>query len=193
LLAGGIGVALREPGESVSLQSAQAMFSMLLDAARGRAALSQHDTRFVVAADPADPAAYLRLVRIVEQDPLNSSNWMEEHGGITIPAGTYLVPPPSAVVPGNAAWPASRRSTALLAAAQSMTINGEPAGPAYYVQFTPRGTTGGSGYLLVTAGHLTTGAAVPSLELDDSDNLRGMLIRSSGALTFVNDAGALGP
>src|ERR1017187_4558610 len=38
-LAAGIGLALRQPGESVSLQSAQSTFCSLLGAARGRAAL----------------------------------------------------------------------------------------------------------------------------------------------------------
>jgi type II secretory pathway pseudopilin PulG len=193
LLAGGIGLALRQPGESVSLQMAQATLSMLLDAARGRAALSQQDTRFVIAADPADPATFLRFVRVVEQDPTNPSNWLEERDGVLLPTSVYLVPPAPAAVPGNSAWPASRRSTAFSSTAQSMMINQAPGVLSYFVQFTPRGTTGGSGYLLVTVGHLAAGSGTPSLALDDSDNLRGVLIRSSGALTFVNDAGALGP
>jgi hypothetical protein len=73
-----------------------------------------------------------------------------------------------------------------------VTINGVSAGLWYCVQFTPRGTTGG-GYLLLTAGHFTAGSPAPALIMDDSDNLRGVLIRSLGALTLINDAGAFGP
>ncbi len=190
-LAGGIGLALRKPSESASLQSAQATLSALLGAARGRAALSQQNACCLVAADPSDSAACLHYVRVVEQDPANSSNWLARDDGVWLADGVYVVPPAPAGVPGNPAWPASRRSTALPSSAQSVSINGA-AGVLYYpVQFTPRGTTGG-GYLLLTVGHFTTGSSGPALTMDDSDNVRGVLIRSLGALTLVNDAGALG-
>ena len=191
-LAGGIGLALRQPGESVSMQSAQATLAILLGAARGRAALSQQDARCAIAADPADCATCLRFVRVLEQDPTDPSNWLAEEDGVLLPAGVYVVPPAPAAVPGNPAWPASRRSTALPSSALSVTINGVSAGLWYCVQFTPRGTTGG-GYLLLTAGHFTAGSPAPALIMDDSDNLRGVLIRSLGALTLINDAGAFGP
>ena len=191
-LAGGIGLALRQPGDSVSLQSAQATIASLLGAARGRAALSQQDARCSIAADPEDSTTYLRFVRVLEQDPANPTNWLAKEDGFLLPAGVFVVPPAAAAVPGNAAWPTTRRSTALPSSAQFMTINGVAGALCYYVQFTPRGTTGG-GYLLLTVGHCLTGSPVPTLTLDDSDNLRGVLLRSTGALTLVNDAGALGP
>ena len=188
-LAAGIGLALRQPGESVSLQSAQATLAGLLGAARGRAALTQQDVRCSIAADPADSGTYLRFIRVLEQDP---SNWLAKEDGFLLPAGVFVVPPAPAAVPGNTAWPSSRRSTALPSSAQSVTINGVAGSLCYCVQFTPRGTTGG-GYLLLTAGHYLTGSPTPTLTLDDSDNVRGALLRATGALTFVNDAGALGP
>jgi len=191
-LAGGIGLALRQPGDSVSLQSAQATLASLLGAARGRAALSQQDARCAIAADPADPTMYLRFVRVLEQDSANSANWLAKEDGTMLPAGIYVVPPASAAVPGNPVWPATRRSTALPSSAQSVTINGVAGALCYCVQFTSRGTTGG-GYLLLTVGHCLTGLPVPTLTLDDSDNVRGVLLRSTGAQTLVNDAGALGP
>jgi prepilin-type N-terminal cleavage/methylation domain-containing protein len=190
-LAGGIGLALRKPSECTSLQSAQAALSALLGAARGRAALSQQNACCMIAADPSDAAACLHFVRVVEQDPANSSNWLAKDDGVWLADGVYVVPPAPAGVPGNPAWPASRRSTALPSSAQSVSINGAAAGLYYPVQFTPRGTTGG-GYLLLTVGHFTTGSSGPVLTMDDSDNVRGVLIRSLGALTLVNDAGALG-
>jgi hypothetical protein len=73
-----------------------------------------------------------------------------------------------------------------------MAINGASGAPCYYVQFTPRGTTGG-GYLLLTVAHFSTGSSAPVTALDDPDNLRGVLLRSSGALTVLNDASAFSP
>lgn len=192
LFAGGIGLALRHPGESASLQSAQAAVSILLGAARGRAALSQQPARCAVAADPADSTTFLRFIRVVAQDPGNPAAWLAEDDGFWLPAGVYVVPPSPAGVPGNPLWPASRRSTALPAAAQPMTINGVAGALFYWVQFTPRGTTGG-GYLLLTPERLTTGSSGPAPILDDPDNLRGVLLRSSGAVTLIDDAGAFPP
>jgi hypothetical protein len=111
---------------------------------------------------------------------------------VFLPRGVYLVPPSPAVVPGNPTWPASRRSTALSSAAQAMTINGVAAGLFYYVQFTSRGTTGG-GNLVLTAGRTTSGPSGAALEFDNPENLRGVLLRSSGACTLLNDAGAFAP
>jgi hypothetical protein len=70
-----------------------------------------------------------------------------------------------------------------------MTINGVPVPEAYYVSFTPRGTTGG-GCVVLTVGRLRAGSAGPVLALDDPDDVRGVLIRSSGALTLLTDAAA---
>ena len=187
-----IGVALRRPDESVALQSAQATGCSLLNAVRGRAAIAQQNARLVIAADPADSENLLRFLQVVEQDSSDPANWLAQVDGIRLPAGVYVVPPAPAAVPGNPAWPSSRRSTGLPSSAQSMMINGAASGACYYVQFTPRGTTGG-GYLLLTVGHFTAGDSGPVLSLDSADNLRGMLVRSSGAITVLNDASAFSP
>jgi type II secretory pathway pseudopilin PulG len=192
MLAAEIGLALRRPDESAALQSAQATVCSLLNAARGVAANSQQNARLVIAADPADFENNLRYIQIVEQDPGNSANWLPDGDGIRLPAGVYVVPPAPGAVPGNPAWPASRCSTALPSSPKPMTIDGAANMSCYYVQFSPRGTTSG-GYLLLTAGHFAAGASAPALVLDNSDNLRGMLLRSSGALTLLNDASAFSP
>ena len=192
MLAGEVGLALRQPGESVALQSAQAIVCGLLNAARGQAAVSQQNSRLVIAADPADPDNQLRYLQVAEQDSRDPSNWLADGGGVRLPAGVYVVPPSSAGVPGNPSWPASRCSTALPSSPRAVMINGAVSPLCYYVQFTPRGTTGG-GCLLLTVGHLAAGTSAPLLALDRPDNLRGMLLRPSGALTLLNDASALSP
>lgn len=192
VLASVMGLALRHPSESVSLQAAQGTLASLCRAARVEAALTRQNARFVVAADPVDPEKWLRYVQVVHQDPANPANWLAESEGVYLPRGVYVVPSSASAVPGNPSWPASRRSTALSSAAQTLTINGAAAGPFYPVQFTPRGTTGG-GSLVLTAGRITAGPSGPALEFDNPDNLRGVLLRSSGALTLLNDASAFAP
>ena len=192
VLAGVLGLALRHPGEAVVLQAAQGTLASLCSATRGRAALTRQNARLVAAADPADPECHLRYLQVVHEEAAGSGQWRAEGSGVFLPRGVYLVPPSPAVVPGNPTWPASRRSTALSSAAQAMTINGVAAGLFYYVQFTSRGTTGG-GNLVLTAGRTTSGPSGAALEFANPESLRGVLLRSSGACTLLNDAGAFAP
>jgi hypothetical protein len=187
-----LGLALRHPGEAVALQAGQGTLASLCHATRARAAVTGQNARLVVAADPADAECHLRYLQIVHEDPVNSGRWLAEGGGVWLPRGIYVVPPPTVDVPGNPAWPASRRSTALAAPAQAMTINGVAAGRFHYVQFTPRGTTGG-GYLVLTVGRVAAGPSGPAPAFDNPDNVRGVLLRSSGGLTLLGDAGAFAP
>jgi len=192
VLVGTIGLALRSPGEGMALQAAQATVASLCGAARGQAALTGQNARLVIAADPGDLACYLRYLQIVHEDSAGSDHWRSEGAGVYFPRGVYVVPPEGSLVPGNPDWPASRRSTALSAAAQDMVINGVAAGAFYHVQFSSRGTTGG-GNLVLTAGRMTAGTAGTALALDNPDDVRGVLLRSSGALTLINDARAFPP
>ncbi|MDD2765676.1 MAG: prepilin-type N-terminal cleavage/methylation domain-containing protein [Opitutaceae bacterium] len=191
-LTGALGLALRHPGEAVALQAAQDTIAGLCRAARGRAVLTRLNARLVVAADPADAEGYLRYVQVVHEDGVGSNRWRAEGAGVWLPRGVYLVPSPPTAVPGQPAWPASRRSTALSSAAQTLTINGVAAGTFYYVQFTPRGTTRDGG-LVLTTGRAADGVSGPALVFDNPDNVRGVLLRSSGTLTLLEDAGAFAP
>jgi prepilin-type N-terminal cleavage/methylation domain-containing protein len=192
VVVGVVGLASRSPGGGVALQAAQATLASLCNAARGRAVLAGQNARLVVAADPSDADCYLRYLLIVGEEEGGSDNWRAEGGGVYLPRGVYVVPPAPVAVPGNPAWPASCRSTALSSTAQTMTINGVTAGTFYHTQFTSRGTAGG-GYLLLTAGRVTIGSSGAMLEFDNPDNIRGVLLRPSGAFTLLNDAGAFAP
>lgn len=183
------GLALRHPGESVALQSAQGMVAGLLNAARGRAALTGQNARLVVSADSGESRDFLRWLQVVHEDPAAPGDWLATDGGIQLPRGINVVPPSVAAVPGNPFWPSSRRSTAFASSAQAMTINGSSAGAFYHVQFTPRGTTSG-GKVVLTAGRFDTET---SLVFDNPDNVRGLLLRPTGALTLLDDPGAFGP
>jgi type II secretory pathway pseudopilin PulG len=190
-LAGALGLKLRAPSGAVALQAGQGALAGLCGAARARAALGGVNARLVVSADPTDADGALRWWQVVEEDAAHAGRWLSAGDGFCLPRGVYTVPPPGSDVPGDAAWPAARRSTAL-AAAQAMTINGAPARLFFYVAFTPRGTTGG-GNLVLAAGRPGPGAAGFPCSLENSDDVRGVLLRSSGAVTLLNDAGAFVP
>jgi type II secretory pathway pseudopilin PulG len=192
LLLGTLGVSLRRPGEAVALQAAQGTIASLCGAARARATLTGANTRLAIAADPGDAECHLRYLQIVGEDPADPGHWLADGGGFWLPTGAYVVPPPAAAVPGNPAWPTARSSTALASPAQAMTINHVPAGLFYYVQFTSRGTTSG-GNLVLTTGRRTANPGGAPFTLDNPDDVRGVLLRSSGALTLLNEAGAFGP
>ena len=186
---GALGLALRDPTATVALQAAQGTLASLCGAARTRAALTGSNVRLAVA---ADPAGALRYWQIVQEDPATPGCWLAEGGGFWLPRGIYAVPPPAVPVPGNPAWPGTRRSTALSPSAQAMTINHVSAGLFFYLQYTPRGTTGG-GNLVLTTGRVAPDPTGFPCRLDQPDAVRGVLLRSSGALTLLNDAAAFDP
>ena len=188
VLAGTMGMTLRHPGGAVGLQSGQTTLASLCGAARLQAALRGQNSRVVIAADPADVGCYLRYLQVVHEDLAHPGCWLAPTAGVLLAPGVFVVPPPAIGVPGNPAWPAARHSTALATPAQGMTIDGAEAGPHYFVHFTPRGTTGG-GTLILAAGR---SAGDDSPVLDNPDDVRGVLLRPSGACTMLNDAGALG-
>ena len=187
-----LGLVLRGPGEGVALQAGQATLAALCTAARARAAVTGAEARLVVSADPADAAGRLRYLQVVHADPAGSGRWLAEGGGWTLPAGIYVVPPTAAAVPGEPGWPEGRCSTALAPAAEAMTINGVAAGPFYSVSFTPRGTTRG-GSVVLACGCVSEGAGGPRLVFGPADQVRGVRVRVSGALTLIDEAAALDP
>ncbi len=189
LLAGLVGLGWRNPADATALQGGQDLVASLCGAARLQAVRDGVNARLIVAVDPDDAGSHLRHLQVVREDPAHPGQWLGEGGGYELPRGIFVVPPSAAEVPGNPDWPAARCSTALSAAADPLTINGTAAGRFYHLQYAARGTTGG-GSIVLTAGRWT-GAA--GLAFDNPDNVRGVLVRSSGALTALDDAGAFAP
>jgi len=191
-LTGIVGLVVRGPGHGVALKAGQATVATLCAAARARAVVMGCDARLVVSADPADAAGRLRFLQVVHEDPADPDRWQAEGAGCSLPSGIYLVPPTPAGVPGNPAWPETRCSTALSAPPEPMTINGAAAGLFYAVSFTARGTTRG-GSLVLTYGRSDAGADGPALAFDQPDQVRGVRLRTSGALTLLDEPGAMDP
>ena len=150
-VAGVLGLALFAPAGGVALQAGQRTLATLCTAARARAVVTGGDARLLVAAGVAGSADRLRYLEIVHADPAGPDRWLTEGAGFLLPSGIYVVPPTAGAVPGGAAWPEGRCSTALSPSAEMLTINGAEAGPFYSVSFTARGTTRG-GSVVLTAG-----------------------------------------
>jgi prepilin-type N-terminal cleavage/methylation domain-containing protein len=191
-LAGSLGLALRRPGGGVALQAGQATLAAVCRAARVRAASTGDEVRLVVAVDPTDAAGRLRYLQVVHEDPANPDHWLAEGAGIWLPPGVYVVPPRADAVPGDATWPETHCSTALTPTAQALIINGAAASLFYSVSFTARGTTRG-GTVLVTGGSMDAVADISSLRFGHPDDVRGVRLRASGALSLLAGAGALDP
>jgi hypothetical protein len=189
LLAGLMGLAWRNPGDTSALQGGQDLVASLCGAARIQAVLDGVDARLIVAVDPGDTSAHLRYLQIVREDPAHPGQWRADGSGYWLPRGVFIVPPAGAAVPGNPDWPATRCSTALSASTDPLTINGVLAGQFYHLQYAARGTTGG-GSIVLTMGRWS---GEVELTFDNPDNVRGVLVRSSGALTLLDDAGAFSP
>jgi len=111
VLAGGIGLAMRDNNPGSALRSAQGLALSSLSAARGQAALSQNNAQLIVQADNADDR-FLRSIRVVVYDTTVSGNWRQVGGEILLPVGVYVVPP-SAITgvtfdSTNGAWTAKQ-------------------------------------------------------------------------------------
>jgi prepilin-type N-terminal cleavage/methylation domain-containing protein len=96
LLAGGIGVAMKNKNPGSALRSAQSILVSTLSAARSQSVLNQVDAMILVQADPAQDN-FLRSVKVVVQTATNATTWKEVGGEVVLPEGVYVVPPGTSV------------------------------------------------------------------------------------------------
>jgi prepilin-type N-terminal cleavage/methylation domain-containing protein len=196
LLAGALGLGLREANPSLALQSAQATVASLLAAARGQAALQQSRTVLVVDADPAN-GNFLRGLHIAIESAPHSDRWRITGPSAVLPPGIYVVPGiaalegvtfSSAGTPGGR-WPAQRCSTLELAAPGRIESSADnPEGK--YLNMTaalagPDGTSGVANDKLVLSAARRTATG---LHFDRPEMLRGVVLSSYGVAIFINDA-----
>jgi len=147
------------------------------------------NARLMIAADPTDGGKYLRRLRVIWEDPVSPTRWLADGEGVDLPHGVYVVPSSVLAGAGQSGLAGSAPVDGASGDCADDEHQREAALVSYYVTFTPRGTTGG-GSVVLTVGHLRAGPSGPELRLDDPDNVRGVLIRSSGALTLLDDASA---
>ena len=195
LMAGGIGLALRDGTPTVALQSAQGTVASLLTAAQSQAALAQNRTMLVVDADPSG-VSFLRGIHIAVETTQNSGRW-HLSGDITLPPGIYVVPGGATTVNGVSyvaddttvsVWPARRRSTLQVVLPGAVPAGaGNPAGiylsmTAPFTGLAATSMGGGDKFVLAAARRNTAGINFYNAEL-----VRGIALSAYGVAILIND------
>jgi len=195
LLVGGFGFALRDTG-SASLASAQTMLATLVGQARAQAAVNQTEARLLVYATTNDAEKYLRLMQVFIANPQGSNTWQAVGSPVYLPRGVYFVPANTAglLAPG-VAWPTNPAPSSNLGQNFRLPTASIPAGTAFNgatlvfdLQFTADGTVlpTPSPYLKLA---VTTGtpSAANRPAFNNAGAVRGLIVRPSGAVSYVND------
>jgi prepilin-type N-terminal cleavage/methylation domain-containing protein len=196
LLAAGVGISLGDAGGN-SLASAQKILAGLVGAARAQAAVHQTEARLMIYATRpplGDTEKFLRLLQVFRAEPAGSANWVPAGAPILLPRGIFIVPPATAgLLASGVVWPAN---PAPVSTVETGTDPNQPGGTAfngasvvYYVEFAPDGafTQPTAGPYVTLA--VSTAATVNGLpQFNNPGAIRGLLLRSSGAIAFANDA-----
>ena len=201
LLAGGMGVAMKNKNPGSGLRSAQSILVSLLSATRGQAALNQVNAMILVQADPNLPN-FLRSVKVVVQTTTNS--WTEVGGEVVLPEGIYVVPPPNANLTGLTLK--SSDTKRLSRFVDSNMVMGTAIGllDGKYLQsmhLTALGSVSDTGSVSGTAGVKVTGGRMlvaagnqtgeKAWTLDNDSAIRGFVVSSYGVATLINDTATL--
>jgi len=190
VLAGGIGLAMRDNNPGSALRSAQGLALSSLSAARGQAALSQNNAQLIVQADNADDR-FLRSIRVVVYDTTVSGNWRQVGGEILLPVGVYVVPP-SAITgvtfdSTNGAWTA-KQSTFFVSGGLPSLSTGDSSKLLISNPITSLGTVSQGGRIVVATAH-KSGAT--SIVFDNPDSVRALDISRYGVASLINEADSL--
>lgn len=184
ILAGAIGLSIRDNNPATSLRSAQGLISSALSAARGQAALKQQYAKLIVQADNASPN-FLRLIRVVTS--ADQATWTQAGGDILLPEGVYVVP--SGSVTGLTPAGSGRRSTFLGSPAAVPGITTDSSSWLSSGVISSLGTVTASGNIVVASGRITGANLVT---LDNYESLRGLTVSQYGIATQVDDAASFG-
>lgn len=194
LVAAGLGIALGDSGGN-ALSTGQTTLATLVATARAQAAVNQTEARLLIYGTrppSGDPEKYLRLLQVVRAEPAGSTNWVPVGAAVSLPRGIYVVPPStSGLLAAGVSWPTN---PPLLSTLGNLISANQPTGTplgtstAYWLEFRSDGTitqmTPPYIRLLVGTGALSNN--IP--QFNNSGAVRGLLIRPTGAVTFVNDA-----
>ena len=197
LIAAGIGLSLGDTGGS-ALTSAQNTLATLVGQARAQAAVNQTEARLLIYAvrpPSGDVEKYLRLVQVFTNTSTNSASqtWTPVGSPVYLPRGVYLVPTTTTgLLASGVTWPVN--PTPVSKNLGTAGSPGQPVGTAFngaatvfYLEFKPDGSlnpaTTPYTQLAVATGTLTNN--IP--QFTNAAAVRGLLIRPTGAVSFVND------
>lgn len=199
LLASGIGLALGDTGGS-SLATAQTTLATMLGSARAQAAVNQTDTVVAIYATrppSGDPEKYLRLLQVFRDETPDGGQrtWRPVGQGAYLPRGVYVVPPTiTGLLAAGTVWPSTPPLTSTLGTTNLRQPNGTPFGGSsttFVIQFAADGTIQ-IGTQVLTQGQarlvVATAARANNIpQFNKPDAVRGVLLRPTGAVTFVNE------
>lgn len=200
LLAGGIGLAMRDGSPSSTLRASQNTLVGLLSAARGQAALTQADAMLIINASPGESA--MRELQVVVR--VGTNTWRPVGTPVTLPKGVYIIPPKAmGGVQFASGWPADLKSAGFITSEPPVSAADDPeevtsSDTTYdpfedqvylkFQLFSPLGTTTGSGTLLVGVGNSSGPGAVT---LDKPEAVRGVKVSRYGVPIIINEAETL--
>lgn len=198
-LAGGIGLALGGGGGS-GLAGAQKTLATMIGAARAQAAVSQSETILAVYATrppSGDKDNYLRLMQVFRNETTGeaTATWVPVGNPVWLPRGVYVVPTATnGLLAQGVVWPSNPPLLSSLTGPIGLgqrpgTPFGNPA-TALVMSFQPDGTVtqmGTQAHLrVVVASAALSTASLP--QFTSNATVRGLLVRPTGAVTFVNDS-----
>jgi type II secretory pathway pseudopilin PulG len=195
VMSGLVGYLLRGSGtESRGLQTAQSTVASLLTLARSQAAVSGQNAAFFVHADLAEPERFYRYIAAAVWDPTvgTSGAWRAVGEGVTLPAGCFVIPrngPSADMVEVGANWGGADevKSTALRLEPPTQSLFLGSSATWVGTSFTPRGTTGETGDIVVASGRLNAPGASKPFVYTNPDNVRGVSVSQYGQLTMLNN------
>lgn len=200
LLVGGIGLALGDAGSN-SLASAQKNLASLAGAARAQAAVAQTETVLAVyglrppAGSPDSIDRFLRLVQVFQNtNPGGTPSWQPVGSPVTLPQGVYVVPPTTAgYLATGVVWPTNPPPVSNLRGPIGLgQPAGTPFGPpatAYVIDFAADGTIAQVGTQAFARLAVATAVrAANGPQFNNPNTVRGLLLRPTGAVTFVDAA-----
>lgn len=180
-----------------SLSSAQNSVAGLVGAARAQAAVNQTEARVVIyAARPpsGDAEKYLRLLQVFVANPAGSKTWAAVGAPVYLPRGVYVVPTATAgLLAAGVIWPANPQPVSKplgtdVAPTQAVGNPFSGASTVYFVEFQPDGSVKppATPYTQIAVASATLSNNLP--QFNNAGAVRGVLIRPTGAVSYVNDA-----
>lgn len=200
LLAGGISMALHDAGGN-ALATAQTTLATMVGTARAQAAVNQTEAILAIhgTRPPADTSGnFLHLLQVFRAEPPGSLTYVPVGNPVALPAGVYVVPPSvSGLLAAGVVWPSNPQLLSTFSGPAPMRQpTGTPFGgavSAYTIQFNADGTlkeieNASSRPPFLRMIVATAGLANNLPQFNNAASVRGILVRPTGAITFVNAA-----
>jgi prepilin-type N-terminal cleavage/methylation domain-containing protein len=201
LLVAGLSLSLGDTGGN-SLAGAQKVVGSLVGSARAQAAVNQANARVViygVRPPTGDVEKYLRLLQVFVDNAPGAAkpNWIAVGSPVYLPRGLYVVPTSTTgLLASGVTWPTNPAPLSSLgtdvapnSAGPGTPFNG--ASTVFYLQFGPEGSVSAGSASVAPYAKLVVATGTVANNLPQFNNpgaLRGLLVRPTGAVTFVNDA-----